>query len=196
MTIELHQEIQRCAANRAHVEILEAMGYLHPSEQAIARLKSVMSSQTLGLDKGPTDFQYTREQFVLKLCQVLEIPEDESVNVVKAASQFRFKEDWAFRPQLHAVTGLKRDDRSAMQMGHLLNRCQVDLPDGIWRHPIDVQIEMAKSTVRKNMLETAGDFGPSGQAERYRFVYEKDVSLDLSVEGEIIGGVIPDHENN
>ncbi|MBF7731118.1 hypothetical protein [Pseudomonas sp. N040] len=194
--INLRQEIKRRAADRNHTEILVAMGYEHPSEQAIARLKWVMGSPTLGLEKGPTDYQYTREQFVLKLCQVLEIPEDGSLKAVKDASEYWSNEAWAFRPQLHAITGLKREGRSAMTMGHLLNQCRVDLPDGIWHQPLDVQVEMAKATVRKNMQETAGDFGPSGQVERYRFVYEKDKSLELSLEGEIIGGVIPCQETN
>ena len=195
MSMNLRQEIQRRAADRSHSELLEAMGYEHPSAQAIARLKWVMGSPTLGLDRGPTDYQYTREQFVLKLCQALEIPEDGSVQAVKDASEYQFNEAWAFRPQLHAVTDLKREGRSAMTMGHLLNQCRVELPDGIWRHPVDVQLEMAKSTVLANMLETSGDFGPSGKAQTYRFVYEKNKSIELSLEGEIIGGVMPDKEN-
>lgn len=195
MSMNLCQEIQRRAADRSHSELLEAMGYEHPSAQAIARLKWVIGSSTLGLDKGPTDYQYTREQFVLKLCQALEIPEDGSVQAVKDASEYQFNEAWAYRPQLHAVTDLKREGRSAMTMGHLLNQCRVELPDGIWRHPVDVQLEMAKSTVLANMLETSGDFGSSGKAETYRFVYEKNKSIELSLEGEIISGVMPDKEN-
>lgn len=192
--INLSQEIKRHVADRSHAELLVAMGYEHPSEKAITRLKWVLDSPTLGLEKGPTDYQYTREQFALRLCQALEIPENESVKAVKDASQYLFDEAWAFRPQLHAITGLEREGRSAMTMGHLLNKCRVDLPDGIWRHPIDVQIEMAKATLRENMLETAGDFGSSGQAKSYRFVYKKDRSLELSLDGEIIGGVTPDIE--
>ncbi|PCD00951.1 hypothetical protein CO192_02735 [Halopseudomonas pelagia] len=81
-------------------------------------------------------------------------------------------------------------------MGHLLNQCQVALLDGIWHPPLNIQVETATSAVLKNMLETGGDFGPFGKAQKYRFVYEKNASLEISLEGEIVGGALPSEEIN
>ncbi len=194
MSMNLSQEIQLRAADRPQAEILEAMGYEHPSAQTVSRLKAVVESSHLGLDKGLSDFKYNSEAFALSLSLALGIPEADAAKAISETSQYWFKEAWAFRPQLHAITELKREGRSAMTMGHLLNQCQVALPDGIWHQPLNIQVEIAKSTVLKNMLETGGDFGPSGKAEKYRFVYEKNTSLEISLEGEILAGVIQAEE--
>jgi hypothetical protein len=194
--MNLSQEIQLRAADRPQTEILEAMGYQHPSAQTFSRLKAVVGSSNLGLDKGLSDFKYNSEAFALSLALALGIPEADAAKAISETSQYWFKEAWAFRPQLHAITGLKREGRSAMTMGHLLNQCQVALPDAIWHEPLNIQIKIAQSTVLKNVLETAGNFGSSGQAEKYRFAYEKNASLEISLEGEILGGVLPPEEIN
>lgn len=196
MSMNLSQEIQLRAADRPEAEILEAMGYQHPSAQTVSRLKAVVESSHLGLDKGLSDFKYNSEEFALSLSLALGIPEADAAKAISETSQYWFKEAWAFRPQLHAITEIKREGRSAMTMGHLLNQCQVALPDAIWHQPLNIQVEIAQSTVLKNVLETGGDFGPSGKAEKYRFVYEKNTSLEISLEGEILAGVIQAEEIN
>jgi len=191
MSMNLSQEIQLRAADRIQTEILEAMGYEHPSAQTVSRLKAVAESSHLGLDKGLSYFKYNRKAFALSLSLALGIPEADAAKAISETSQYWFKEAWAFRPQLHAITEIKREGRSAMTMGHLLNQCQVAFPDAIWLQPLNIQVEIAKSTVLKNVLETGGDFGPSGKAEKYRFVYEKNTSIEISLEGEIVGGALP-----
>jgi hypothetical protein len=189
--INLAYEINVRADAIEKIKLLRLMGYDNPSTRTIYRLRQVISSPDLGLRAGVSDFKFTSEEFLLKLCWVLCIPESDAEQAVKAASEYWFKEAWAFRPRLYADTNLQREDRGLMLMGYLASLGKVSLADGIWRYPIEVQVELASLRVREHMILTGGAMGSAGKIIKYLFTCTENTTIEMSLDGKVIGGIIP-----
>jgi len=191
---DLRTDIKAGLKDKPLVDILKAMGYQKPSEQTIERLETVLSSDTLGLAHGGFDLRYSTPEFLVALCKVAGIDEQEARQRVRHLHN-GISEDWhAFKPYLWVNTHFKRSSQPIFALAAMEGRRYLSFPEGFWRLPIAEQLGEAQRKVHAHMADTEGTLPMWGDIHEYWFFYEPEKAYVLSTRGDVLGkreGAVP-----
>lgn len=183
----LRHEVVRRANRIRRSDLAARMGYRRVNEKLLARLDAVLNDDLLGLDSSGFDFRYSRDEFLIALCDVLDINP-----ALRKAEHARIRalvshRATAFRPQIFADTGFKRASQpifalAAMEHGRWLcfERAFVDLD-------LADQFRAARERVIAHYDETGGELDLWGAIQRYLFQYADDAVLIFDTAGRAVG---------
>jgi hypothetical protein len=187
---DLRRELLLRTAHASAADLVRMMGYAGVRQATLERLRRVLDDPDLGLGQGTFDFRFGSHGFLETLCRVVGIPESDFRPAIEAIERRLERERNAYRPWLFADTGFRRADHPGMPLCVLAlmeSRRRLRFPDGFVRLPLFEQVDRARQRVRDHMRETGGHLPIWGTIQRYRFFYAPDCSVELSVDGDILG---------
>ena len=183
----LNDTLRRRAYRLSRAELARRMGYRRVDEKLIARIDYVLGAPLPGLDSSHYDFRYSGDEFLISLCDALEIDP-----ALRTAEHARIRvlvshRNTAFRPVIFVDTGFKRRNEPIFVLGLMEPRRWL----GFERSFVDLGLGDQFTAARERAIayyeETAGTLPLWGVIQRYLFQYAANAVLILDTDGRAIG---------
>lgn len=168
------------------IEILRKIGYRNISDKTIARLKDVLASELLCLDKSGFDFKYSNIEFVKALCDLCNIEFNDFKEELEQLTNIAAKLNHAFRPYIFIYTGFKRASQSIIALAFLESRRHIYLPNEFKLESVESQIEYVKRLIVEHYKNENGVLSLWGDIENYVFNISENSYLTFNPQGVLI----------
>ena len=185
--MNLQSELKLKLAHSNLKDIAQLMDYSKKASiNAISRIESVLSDLELNLYKGAFDFKYSNQQFLNRLCEVLEIDiSDFKSEIEGIQSTYNLMTD-RFKSYVFIETGFKRKSEPVFILTMLEPRRYIQLTPEIQLQPIHKQITDVQSLVKQHYIDFNGTLELWGDIQRYIFFYAEGCKLAFSVDGVVL----------
>lgn len=185
-TSNLRHEIARRANRLRRSELAARMGYRRVDEKLLARFDAVLGDELLGLDSSGFDFRYSRDEFLVALCDALAIDP-----ALRAAEHARIRavvdhRNTAFHPQLFVDTGFKRANQPIFALAAMEGKRWLGFERAFVDLDLAAQFAAARERVIAHYAETGGELPLWGVIQRYLFGYDHDAVLVMDTTGRAV----------
>lgn len=185
-TQRLKAKLNRALASSDLAEIALMMGYNRRTAiKAGERLKALLASDDLGLDKG-YDLKYTSKQFLQQICSLLMIPPNEFDAAIAEIMEYKDKLEKAFRGWIFVDTNFKLKNEPIFILGLIENKRRIRPEPEFNLLPVHEQIEKVQKMVRQHYKENDGEVFIWGKIQRYLFHYSENDVLAISPDGQLL----------
>ena len=164
-------------------DIAQLMGYHGETSQAVRRIQYLLSDEFLGLNDGAFDQNYTDQQFLLKLCDVLNIGIEQYQKCIDAIDQQRALKNYSFKSYLLENTDFKRQNESIYMLGANESSRNIKLASCIRKQSLEDQIPLISAMIKKHYEEAHGNLPLWGEIKRYTFFHEKEEYILFNPDG-------------
>jgi len=183
----LRHEVARRANRMRRSELAVRMGYPRVNEKLLSRFDAVLNDDLLGLDDSGFDFRYSRDEFLVALCDVLDIDP-----ALRKAEHERIRalvshRATAFRPRIFVNTGFKRASQPIFALAAMEHRRWLCFERAFVDLDLADQFRAARERVIAHYDETDGELDLWGTIQRYLFQYADDAVLIFDTAGRAVG---------
>lgn len=186
-TMSLQDKVRRYAGRIRRSELAARMGYNRVDEKLLARFDAVLNDELLGLDGSGFDFRYSRDAFLVALCDALHIDpalrESERARIHALVNH----RNTAFRPRLFVDTGFKRCSEPIVVLGLTESKRWLGFERAFVDHDLSEQFTLASRRVVAHYRDSGGSLPIWGAIRRYLFEYAQDAVLIFDTAGHAIG---------
>ncbi|MES1924795.1 hypothetical protein [Salinisphaera sp. T31B1] len=183
----LHRTLRRRAHGVTRAELARRMGYRRVDERLLARIEHVLGDTWLGLDSSAFDFRYSRDEFLVAMCDALAIDPALREPVHQRIRARVHHRNTAFRPCLFVDTGFKRRHEPIFALGLMEPRRWLGFERDFVEHDLAMQFEIARERVIAHYRHSGGHLPPWGVIQRYLFQYASDAVPIFDTDGRAIG---------
>ena len=182
----LHAILRRRAHRLSRDELARRMGYRRVDEKLLARIDYVLGDALLGLDASHFDFRYSGDEFLVALCDALDIDPD-----LRAAEHARIRalvshRNTAFRPVLFVDTGFRRRSEPVFVLGLMEPRRWLRFDRAFVDQDLGRQFAVASERVISHYRDSGGVLPLWGVIQRYQFQYADTAVLIFDTEGRAV----------
>lgn len=185
----LQQELALRAAHLGEVELLQLMGYRHPSLKNRQRLKSVVADPMLGLRSSAFDFRFSSDGFVRTLADALGLDKDfVSLELDTIRQQIEADEN-RFIPRFWVETGFKRTTQPIFALAASEHQREIYLsPEELTQFEnasMPERVRMMSDRVRQHYQDHSGLLGIWGRIQHYEIQLDPEVVLKMLPDGTV-----------
>ena len=187
--MKLQQELALRAAHVGEVELLQLMGYRHPSLKNRQRLKAVVADPILGLRSSAFDFRFSSDAFVKALADALGLDKEfVSLELDTIRQQIEADEN-RFIPRIWVETGFKRSTQPIFALAASEHQREIYLsPEELTQFDnasMPERVQMMSERVRQHYQEHSGRLGIWGFIQHYEAHLDPEVVLKLLPDGTV-----------
>lgn len=153
-------------------DIARRMGYNRKRvPKAVQRIESTCNDRDLGLSQGHYDFRFTATEFLVRLCQVLEI-EDSLVksSIYDLERQIQARSA-AYPCWIFVETGFRRTSEPILMLALCESLRNLQVPHDMRSLPLEEQVSRASEIVKKHYNENHGELKFWGKIRQYHYHY-------------------------
>lgn len=186
--MNLHNELQLKIANTSLKDIALLMGYRPKhADKASQRIQRAIDDPNLGLDDAGFDLKYSDEEFLKKLCEVLDLDSPSVLEEIKKVSDNAFEIRTRYQPWIWVDTGFKRTHEPIFVLAFIEHFRRIPLPE-LAGLPLDEQIEKVKKGILRHYKENDGKLLIWGEIKKYWFHYGENQVIAFSPDGTVLAG--------
>ena len=175
-------------ATRDINDVIRQLGYKTP-EKVSGRIKDITSSPCLALDKSSFDFRYSAPEFIRKLCEILDIPEDLYTKIINETEANLLHQSQKFKPYIYIETNFQRKSQPIFALAVLESTRYILIEPTLQNLPLNELLDHVKELV-KSHYQNQSDPLIWGKIEQYVFFYDEQTVIILSPKGNVIDAVL------
>ena len=174
-------------ANRDINEIARQLGYKTP-EKVSARIKAIIDSPCLALDKSSFDFRYSTPELIRKLCEILGIPDYLCNKIISETEADLLQQQQKFKPYIYIDTNFQRKSEPVFALAAMESTRYIFIDPGIKNLPLNELLDRVRQLIKRHYQEQAS-LPTWGEIKQYAFFYDEYTVIVLSPKGEVIDAV-------
>lgn len=187
---DLLEILQEKARNIDSTELLVQMGY-HKPDKALERLNRLFAASDLlwWFHHSGFDFKYSNREFILKLGEILDIPQTAVLNGIAVVQQEQLRVEKMFQPYVFIDTGFKRQNQPIFALALLEGQRHITLSKYDVLHDKDAELERVKQIVQEHYEANDGQLAFWGKIQRYLYVFGADQKLAILPDGKVLSAI-------
>ena len=167
-------------------ELLKSIGYKNVEAKQLQRLDKIISSPILALDSSDYDFKYTNQEFILAICDSMQLDLNQAQQYINAAQTDIVKTQKAFKPYIWIDTNFKRTTQPIFALAVSESQRHIFFKEDFWLSPKPVQLQQAQLKIKTFMKEKNGVAGIWGKAQQFLLFVEKDFAYVFDTQGNVV----------
>ena len=182
----IKQKLETRPAN--NISILEAMCYScteSSSDRFIERLNNTLNDDCMGLDSCWFDSKYSNSEFIVKLCEILQISPLIYDTVIDEIQSELILNKQKFKPYIFIETDFKRKNESITVLSALQSNRYIYLDSETSDLSLNGQLETISELVKAHYQEQPV-LDVFGEVKRYVYFYKTDITIVFSVDGDVL----------
>jgi hypothetical protein len=165
-------------------EVVRLMGY-QKTDKALVRLNLMLSAPNLlrWFDKSGFDFKYSNREFVLKLGNVLDIPQSALTAGIAAMSKEQVRIEKMFQPYIFINTKFKRKNEPIFALAMLEGSRRINISKDDVLQNQTAELQRIKQIVMDHYKKNSGELKLWGKIYQYIYSFEVNQTLAISPNG-------------
>ena len=189
----LQELITENLATRDINDVARQLGYKTP-EKVSARIKAITDSPCLALDKSSFDFRYSTPEFIKKLCETLDIPEDLYTTIINETETNLLHQSQKYKPYIYIDTNFQRKSEPIFALAVMESTRYISIDPGIQNLPLNELLDRVQQLI-KSHYQVQTSLPMWGEIKQYAFFYDEHTVIVLSPKGQVIDAV-PDYSRS
>lgn len=169
----------------SHKDIARQLGYQNITS-CETKINKLLSSPYLGLENRDYDLKYSTDEFIVKLAQVLNIPDLLVDTIVEEIQAELLQQTQKFRSYIYVETFFRRQGQPIFVLAFMEGKRHIGINKNMRTLGLDQQLPKVQSLIRKHYRNTKGELPVWGTIARYVFYYAEDLAIEFSPTGKII----------
>lgn len=172
-------------------DIAQKMGYSNKSiTKATNRIEQVLSDPYLNLHGAAFDFKYSNQQFLMKLCEVVEIDINDFLDDLSSIEIAHTKMVNRYKSYIYAETDFKRNGETVFMLAAFQSLRYIHLDPEIQLLPVNEQLPFVQTLIKKHYADCNGTLKIWGIIKRYSFHCEADRKITINPNGTILEEIL------
>ncbi|MFK5926560.1 MAG: hypothetical protein QM483_08025 [Desulfuromusa sp.] len=167
-------------------EVVRLMGYQRPGK-ALERLNLMLSAPNLlkCFDKSGFDFKYSNREFVLKLGNILDIPQSAITDGIEAMNREQVRIEKMFQPSIFINTKFKRQNQPIFVLAMLEGSRRINISKDDVLQNQTAELQRIKQIVINHYKKNSGELKLWGRIYQYIYSFEVNQTLAISPNGKV-----------
>jgi len=169
-------------------DLVELIGYRQSQQtKAVNRLNLLLSVPSLlrWYDQSGFDFKYSNREFLLKLGDVLNIPQAEVTAGITATNKEQVRIVKMFQPYIFIDTNFKRQSQPIFVLAFLEGRRHINISrDDVLRDK-EAELKRIQRIVIQHYRDNKGSLNLWGKIQRYIYVFDVNQQWAILPNGEV-----------
>jgi hypothetical protein len=183
----LLQLIKQKLQDRSHTKLLATMGY-NNLEKGRTTLRSLFDAKDLylWLKNGHFDMRYTGKEFIIKLCEILEVSEIDYAVILEEYEQRASEINYTRRSYVFVNTDFVRDGQPVFALAMMEGSRRLRLDKEVL-HELNKEqrINYVSLLIQEHYAENKGELKLWGKIKSYAFFFKNEKGIVFNVQGEI-----------
>lgn len=168
--------------------LVTLMGYRQSQQtKAVNRLNLLLSAPSLlrWYDQSCFDFKYSNREFLLKLGEVLNIPQVDVIAGITAADKEQVRIAKMFQPYIFIDTNFKRQNQPIFALAFLEGRRHIDISKYDVLRDKEAELNRIQRIVIRHYRDHHGSLELWGKIQRYIYVFDVNQQWAILPNGEV-----------